>query len=330
MSKQYNNLVQLDKSNHIKRLTISTLDSELVLDLHCHSYDLSMIQLIQEIYQNKKLTKTVRTYSADHCYFILTEIALVELVDFLSLYGFEIDPIILDHYQTIKSWNQFDVKSKYQIDTIPNNQFFQLINQEIFPNEITQNIIKDRRIRYQYFVDKSKYDENNLTEQIANRSQSKIWIDNKKFSIENIIDSIVELHRTPILFVFNQYTPEQSLEYLKIIESAIEKHEITELGVYFRLPNTQSDYRQFNTYLANKNYNNWLIENTKIAVIQDGKIPKFMFKTTWIPMTIILLDTGLKQNKTMAYAQDKCDLIIEYSETSPIQLEQDTKRLLWK
>ena len=96
------------------------------------------------------------------------------------------------------------------------------------------------------------------------------------------------------------------------------------------MPNTQSDYRQFNTYLADKNYNNRLIENTKIAVIQDGKLPKFMFKTTWIPMTIILLDTGLKQNKTMAYAQDKCDLIIEYSETSPIQLEQDTKRLLWK
>lgn len=327
MSKQYNNLKQLNKSDHIKRLTISTLESNPVLDLHCHSYDLSMIQLIQEIYQNKTLTKTIRTYSADHCYFALNEVALVALVDFLTKYKFDIDTNILNHYHTINSWNQIDIKSKYQFDITPNNQFYQLIKQEIPNIEITQNIIKDRSIKYQYFVDKSKYDENNLTEKIANRSQSKIWIDNKQFSIENIINSIVELHRTPILFVFNQYTPEQSLNYLKPIETAIKG---CKLGVYFRLSNAQENYRQFNEYVADKCYNKLLIEDTQIAVIQDGKLPKFIFKTTWLPMAIILLDTGLKQNKTMAYAQDKCDLIIEYSETSPIQLEQAAKKLLWK
>ena len=174
MAKQYNNLVQIDKSDHIKRLTISTLESDLVLDLHCHSHDLNMIQLLQDLYQNKKLTRVIRTYSAVHCYFTLTEIALVELVNFLSPYGFEIDPIISDYYQTIKSWDYYDIKSTYQFDTTPNNQFFQLISQEISPNKITQNIIKDRSIRYQYFVNKFAYNVNTLTEQIANRLQSKI------------------------------------------------------------------------------------------------------------------------------------------------------------
>ena len=330
MLKQYNNLKQLNKSDHIKRLTISTLESEPVLDLHCHSYDLNIIQLTSILYQNKKLTRSIRTYSADHCYFTLTEVALVELVDFLKGYKFDIDSNVLNYYQIIKSWNQTNIKSKYQIDLTPTNQFYQLITQESSEVEITQNIIKDRSIRYQYFVDKSKYNENNLTEQIANRSQSKIWIDNKKFSIDDIVDSVIKLQRSPTLFVFDQYAPEKSLDYLKKIELAIERYNLTELGVYFRLSNNQENYRQFNEYVANKCYNKLLIEDTQIAVIQDGKLPKFMFKTTWNPMTVILLNTGLKQNKTMTYAQDKCDLIIEYSDTSPIQLEQETKKLLWK
>lgn len=332
MLKQYNHLKQVDKSNHIRKLTISIHNAEPVLDLHCHPYDFNTIeimQLIQELHRTRKLIN-IGTYSADHCYFILNELTLIDLVDFLSKYDFDIDETILNHYHTIKSWNQIDIKSKYQPDTNSTDRFSQLIKQEISNAEITQNIIKDRSIRYQYFVDKSEYNGNNLTERIANRSQSKIWIDNKKFSIVDIVESIIELHRAPVLFVFNQYFPEQSLDYLKSIELAAKQYKLTKLGVYFRLSNNQQNYQQFNEYVANNCYNKLLIEDTQIAIIQDGKLPKFMFKTAWNPKTIILLNTGLKQNKTMTYAQDTCDLIIEYSDTSPIQLEKTAKKQLWK
>ena len=80
----------------------------------------------------------------------------------------------------------------------------------------------------------------------------------------------------------------------------------------------------FNQLIASKKYNTQLDANTKIAVVQSGKIPKFFLTNPWRPMSVIALDThmGIRHGKTSVYAQQS-DLIISYNKHSPINEKLD-------
>jgi hypothetical protein len=88
------------------------------------------------------------------------------------------------------------------------------------------------------------------------------------------------------------------------------------IGIYFRLDNTDGG-KEFNQYIANNSYNCQLDSTTKIVGVQSGKIPKFLLKTDWKPMSVISLGNQLRHSKTAVYA-NSCDLIISYSESEPI------------
>ena len=71
----------------------------------------------------------------------------------------------------------------------------------------------------------------------------------------------------------------------------------------------------FNTKIKDRQYNYNLSEDTRVAVVQSGKLPKFFLKSSWTPMSVIAFDTkmGLRHGKTSVYA-NCCDLIIEWAE----------------
>ena len=66
----------------------------------------------------------------------------------------------------------------------------------------------------------------------------------------------------------------------------------------------------FNEYIANKKYNSKLDTNTLVAGIT--KIPKFFLTSEWKPMSVIVLGSRYRTNKSGIYA-NRCDLIIDYS-----------------
>ena len=256
---------------------------------------------------------TGRIYSAD-----LTEKNIVVVTELLTPHGFDFDEKIQDFYKTIKSWSEIEVKSQFLISNISHANFQKQITADLGINTpLDDAIINDRAVRYQYFVEKTEKNPEILVEKIAYREKSKVWVDRKKYELDNVFASLLKLKRLPTLVIFYCNDHKKCLEELKNLNESLEKNRIFDgVGIYFRLPNDEHG-SAFNTFIADHHYNSQLDQDTKIVGVQNGKIPKFFLKNDWKPMSVISIGSSLKQTKTAAYA-NCCDLIISYSDSQPI------------
>jgi hypothetical protein len=253
----------------------------------------------------------------------LTEKNIVLIVEALAPYNFDLDEKIRNFYEIIKSWNKSEFENQFLISNIDHKNFQKAITADLgIETAIDQNIINDRSMRYQYFSENPKNPGENLTEYIANRSKSRVWIDLAQHSLLDIFNSLKDLKRLPLLIVFESWNEEKSLNHLKILDNSLAESGLdTQVGIYFRLPNSDTG-KQFNQLIKDRQYNHPLDLTTQVAVVQSGKIPKFFLKNPWQPMSVIALDTkmGLRHGKTSVYS-NCCDLIIEWTE-APSILEQ--------
>lgn len=254
-----------------------------------------------------------KLYQAD-----LTERNIVTLIDELSKHHFEIDENLENFYKTIKSWNEDEVRSQFFITNITHSNFQKQITADLgMETSIDQNIINDRSMRYQYFQENPKNFGENLTEKIANRCSTKIWINRNEVSLEDVFDSLFALKRMPALVVFDVYDQKKCVEDLRILNDCLEKNRIfSDVGIYFRLDNSETG-KEFNTMIANKQYNTQLSLGTKVVGVQSGKIPKFLLKNDWKPMSVVSIGSPLRHSKTAVYA-NCCDLVISYTDKEPI------------
>lgn len=251
----------------------------------------------------------------------LTEKNIVVLYEILAPLGFDIDPVIKTHYKTIKSWSKDEVTSQFFLENMPSANFQTMFNEDLGDvNATSKHILTDRSKRYQYFYNPGKNTEKsgeNLTEIISHRTRTKLWIDNKVFSLDDIFQSLIELNRLPVMIVFDNYNGENSVKILENLSKSLEKFSIDDnVGIYFRLPNHEHG-EIFNKFIADKKYNQYLNDQTKVVGVQGGKIPKFFINNEWKPMSVLVIDTNLRHTKTAVYA-NCCDLIITYSEAKPL------------
>jgi hypothetical protein len=302
------------KIDQIKKFYIgknSDQDASLFIEFNFNSEYRKLLSGLSKQVENLSITAAGKINTAD-----LTEKNIVILYEALSPLDFEIDETIKNYYKTIKSWSEIDIQNQFLIGNIDYKNFHQAITDDLgIETSIDHNIINDRSVRYQYRLEDAKNSGETLTENIANRSKSKFWISKEKHTLDEIIASLVKLHRLPLLVVFDTYVNDRYYENLKILSSALENNGITDnIGVYFRLTNDESG-KQFNQFIANKSYNYNLDKHTKVAVVMSGKLPKFFLRTPWQPMSVIALDTkmGLRHGKTSVYS-NRCDLIIEWSD----------------
>ena len=270
----------------------------------------SLIELTRHC-ENLVPTSTGKKFYAD-----LTERNIVKIVDTLMPLGFDIDPTIKNYYDTIKSWSFSEISDQFLIPNMPGNNFQKHISADLgIETAIDQNIIVDRGMRYQYSLENPRKIGENLTEIIANRTKTKIWISKEEHNLTSVIESLTELKRLPLLVVFDTFVNNKYLENLEILSDALEKNGIFDgVGVYFRLPNDEIGTR-FNQLIKEKSYNANLDSTTKVAVVMSGKLPKFFLKSVWQPMSVIALDTkmGLRHGKTSVYS-NCCDLVVEWAE----------------
>lgn len=254
-----------------------------------------------------------KLYSAE-----LTEQNVVAIIDKLSPFGFDIAEDLSEYYKTIKSWSESEITDQYRITTISHPNFEkQLILDLGIDTAIDQNIINDRSTRYQYYVEKTGKSPENLTESIATRPQSKIWIDKTQHSLSDVFESLDVLKRFPVLVVLDSRDPKTCLEDLQNLDESLAKNGIFDgVGVYFRLDNSGTG-KEFNQLIADKQYNCQLDENTKVVVVQSGKIPKFLLKINWKPMSVVSINHHLRHSKTAVYS-NCCDLVVTYSNSPPV------------
>lgn len=278
---------------------------------------------IRKILSNlaKTVDGLIQVHPGKLFYADLTEKNIVELIDALTPHNFQIDESLKNHYDTIKSWSKIDFQNQFLITAISNQNFEKHITADLgVETAIDQNIIVDRSNRYQYFVENREKTEENLTSCLAHRKKTKVWIDKNKFSLNEVFQALVNLKRLPALVVFDNHsitTSQKNLKILEILVDSLEKNNLDKkVGIYFRLPNDEIG-KKFNQLIAEKTYNNHLDVDTEIVGIQSGKIPKFFLTSNWKPMSIITIDSSLRNSKTAVYA-NCCDLIISYSDSEPI------------
>jgi hypothetical protein len=349
---QSNLLLKILRANKKK---LSDLDDVLVniLDNPTWSRPFRIVEQVRKIYISKVLedleicieftfsaplrkliqqsTKHIENLRSDESgkkwYADLTEKNIVGLVELLSPFNFEVSRDIKNHYDTIKSWSEDEVKSQFLISNIENNNFQKHITADLgISTLITQHIIHDRSVRYQYLTETTKNPGESLTEYIANRACTRIWVDRKEHDLDAVINSITELKRYPLLVVFQAENEVLSTQNLEMLMNSLSNHGITQgIGVYFRFNNTPTG-TVFNKMIADYQLNAKLDENTKVACILGSKIPKFFLKNPWRPMSVLGLNTklGLRHGKTSVYSKS-CDLVLDYCDEPSIM---ETQRII--
>jgi hypothetical protein len=292
-------------------------DSSIILETNYVSETRKILQDIEKKCEGVQTLLPGKKFVVD-----LTEKNIVTVVDTLLPLEFEIDEKIQDYYDTIKSWSKPDVQAQFLISNIEHKNFQKHITDDLgIETSINRNIIHDRSVRYQYFTETEKTAGETLTEVIANRQKTRIYVDKKQHTVSDIMKSLIELRRFPLLVVFDTFVNSKYLENLQILSAALEDNGITDkIGIYFRLPNDDIGL-QFNQLIKDKNYNSNLDADTKVAVVMSGKLPKFFLKNAWQPMSVLSLDTkmGLRHGKTSVYS-NCCDCIVEWSD-EPVTME---------
>lgn len=276
-------------------------------------YSASIRKALQERFKDGKLEGFVadpnsKTYSAD-----LTELNIVTLVDVVSGLGFIIKDTIMEYYVTIKSWDIINIKNQYRINTLSHANFQKHLTSDLgIDIPLTQNIIADRSVRYQYYIDNKE--PTTLTEQIAYRNQTKIWINSDEYSLYNVFESLIELKRLPVLLIFDTHNQKKLTAQIVEMSNVLTHLDINNVGIYFRLPNNDTG-KQFNEIVAERKYNTILDKNTQVIGVETNKLPKFILRNDWKPMSVIVVNTNLRNSKTAIYSTC-CDLIITY-DTEP-------------
>jgi hypothetical protein len=287
---------------------------------------------IRRILQNlTKKTENLTQASSGKLFMAdLTEQNIVTLVESLEPLGFDIIDAIKHHYATIKSWSKTDFESQFFLTSMTNQNFHKAITTDLgIETPLDQNIINDRSVRYQYLTENAKNPGENLTEYIANRPTTKIWVDKNQHTLSQVLTSLITLKRLPVMVVFDNMVNEKYCQNLEFLSKSLDEVGLTnDIGVYFRLPSDDIGKR-FNGVIAEKKYNSRLDDALKVAAVMGGKIPKFFLTNPWRPMSVIALDTkmGLRHGKTSVYT-NCCDLIIEYSDETSVLEER--KLNVWR
>jgi hypothetical protein len=245
-----------------------------------------------------------------------TEKNIVLLVDALRPMLFTIDEDILRYYDIIKSWSKNDITDQFLITAMTNSSFREQITLDLgIETIIDRNIIHDRSLRYQYKTELQKGHGDTLSEYISNRSSPRVWIDNTQHTLVEVIASLIELRRLPVLVVFEETGAPYKV--LQELSNALQVNGIeTGVGIYFRLPNDDAG-KQFNQLVADQKYNQYLNSSTTVAGVDPGRLPKFFLTTEWEPMSVLSINTSLRCTKTAVYAS-RSDLIISYTATEAL------------
>lgn len=305
---------QFREVEEVKKITVQYNTDSISLILIETHYSGEIKKALKELSDSVSLSQPFNKPKTYAC--ALTETNIVTVIEKLKPFEFTIDEELQKYYKTIKSWSKDEVISQFHLEKIENSNFFKKLLEEISFDQCNELVLADRSFRFSYTSPIIEENDENLTNFLARRKKTTIWVDKKKFNLDHVLESLKELHRFPVLVVFDPHDQEKCLKDLKNLTKILEKNEIfDEVGIYFRLDSTSTG-KEFNSIVAEKKYNKFLDEKIKVVGIQNGKVPKFFIKNNWIPMSVIILSNYLRNSKTAIYA-DTCDLIVVHTDNEP-------------
>ena len=268
-------------------------------------FNMKYSKIITEI--KKFILYPDQVYKSDNYKHILpfTEQMVYRTIDMFQGMIKDIQPELIDMYNELCEMK--NNKEKYipgiynlEIKNISDTIAQPLINKIGLPSKHNLYLYQDKRdqIGLEHFdtpdLDISKYNLQPLSKKIIDRKQSLIQILKKEYNINQMIESLLELKRFPLLVI---------LDDKKSLDSLISIHNVTknifdasEISVLFRKEN-KKEGKHFNDYIKEQQINNKLDINTKIVYINNKKIPKDLMKGVWEPECVISLESIRNYNK---------------------------------
>ena len=261
-------------------------------------------------------------------YYELTEYNLFHIVETLKDSNFEISDEAERLYNEIKEMN--DNKKNYvpgiygfKLENLSDKAVDYMISSIGEPSVETLSLYNDRRFVYglEHFDEQDLYqsmaDLLPLTKKLIQRESTSVFVHKDRYSLSNIIESLIELQRFPLLILLQSNTAADDIVQLhSLFKNIIPDEEQT---VLFRLENSNIEGAQFNEYVKKNNLNNLVDNNTKIVYINTNKLPKPLLKSDWVPHTSLHMGSfnALSTNKISPYLAQS-DLQIYYdAEMSP-------------
>jgi len=141
-----------------------------------------------------------------------------------------------------------------------------------------------------------------LSKKILIRRWPRINLDLTKWPIEQVVQTIVELRRFPLLIVLPGQTEKDILNALyqqhKLFKNLVADDEVS---VLTRMKNSNNFGREFNDYVKANHMNNSLAKSTKIVYITSKKVPKPLLTSEWIPEAVLICDNTRNYSKVDSY-----------------------------
>ena len=134
----------------------------------------------------------------------------------------------------------------------------------------------------------------------------QVFINKKKYNFNQVVESILELERIPLLVVLPLENP---LDPLHTVHSSL-KGITDESTVIFRLDNLD-DGKEFNDYIRNHSINKPLDKYTNIVYTNSNTLTKPLIASNWRPKAVLLMNS-IRLNAKMETYINQCDLVIHY------------------
>jgi len=301
-------LRQIDRSRWIRIEENSKGDYEIAVRFTFQKKLISSINEIRRSLNDKgsydKETKIHR--------FEYSERNLWEIVTAFKDKNFDLSDEVQDIYKKIDAFdpdNYIPGVYKNEIKNLHPNGVKAITSELGNPTSDNLILFKDRSLKYGINVP-TDTEENSLTIKIAKRQSTQLQINNTDYAIDNILVSLNDLERLPILILVPFESCYDSIvEIQDYVQNLVPSKDVS---VMFRLDN-QGDGLHFNEYIKSKGINNKLDKNTKIVYTLDNKIPKPLLTSDWNPNTILVYGNSRvpSTRKVLECYNDK-DLIIHY------------------
>ena len=282
------------------------------------------IEILNSIHKNKGYDKANKTH-----FITPTEKNIYRLIGNFQKANFEIDESLQEQYGKLLEMKEN--KNEYvpgvyglQLKNLHSRAFDYAISSIGQPSIENLALYKDR----QDILGIDYFDEDDLahsvsklqplTKKIINRSKQNILVNSSKYTVDNVVESVLELHRFPLLVIIPDN--DDSTECLQDVYECFKGIVLDEsCTVMFRKDNKNQIDRSFNTFVKQKNLNNSLAKNSKIVYISNNKIPKPLLISDWRPSAVLMYGSTRTNMKLDAYVSE-CDLVIHYdSDRTPFR-----------
>lgn len=124
----------------------------------------------------------------------------------------------------------------------------------------------------------------------------------EKFSFDDTVSIIKNLSQLPVLVILDENNKifDQTIDLINAFRSHVADSEMT---VFFRLDNGQTNHNEFNQFVKDNHLNNYIDQRTKVVFITKTRIPKPLLKADWHPQSALAL-TNYDFGKIATYLND--------------------------